>query len=129
MPNPFAPPAIHPSRQIQLTRRAVLAFATVLTFVTGTLFSSAAMAAGITSPDTLALVFALGGCTMLFLLVVWYISQVARAEERRTRTGPVDRRFIDRGAPWTQPRRPPSGSTIMWAVNAFRRRTDGVSPR
>lgn len=129
MPNPFAPP-VHPSRQIQLSRRAVLAFATALTFVTGTLFSSAAMAAGITSPDMLALIFALGGCTMLFVLVLWYILQLARADDaRRARSGRLDRRYIDRGAPWTQPRRPPSGSTIMWALNAFRRRSGEISPR
>src|SRR5688500_1689763 len=76
MPNPFAPVAARPCREIRLTRRAVVAFATVLTFVSGTLFSSAAMAAGIDSPDVLALVFALGGCTMLFLLLVWYIAQL-----------------------------------------------------
>jgi hypothetical protein len=123
MPNAFERDAVDPSREIRLTRGAVIALATVLTFVAGTLFSSAAMAAGIDSPDVLALVFALGGCTMLFLLLVWYIVQLARVGDERHVPPAMERRFIHRGAPWTQPRRPPSGSTIMWALGALRRRT------
>lgn len=118
-----------PSNEIRLSRRAVLVFAAVLTFVAGTLFSGAAAAAGIHSPDLLALIFALGGCTMLFLLVVWYLSHLVRQEPREPARSRVDRRFIDRGSPWTQHRRPPSGSTIMWAANALRRRMGAASLR
>ena len=111
------------SNEIRLSRRAVLVFAAVLTFVAGTLFSGAAAAAGIHSPDLLALIFALGGCGTLFLLVVCYLGHLVRQESRERARSKVDRRFIDRGSPWTQHRRPPSGSTIMWAANALRRRT------
>ena len=119
-----------PARQIQVTRRYVLAFATVLTFFAGTLFSGAAAAAGVNSPDMLALMFALGGCTMLFLLLVWYITHLTPVQEEeaapRSKVAPDP---FDRGTAWKQSRRPPSGSTIMWAANALRRRTDAASLR
>ena len=121
MPNPFAPTAVHPSRQIRLTRRAVLGLVTVLTFVAGTLFSSAALAAGVDSPDMLALIFALGGCATLLVMILWYLVELARVERRRQAGGRVEHGSEHRA--WTQPRRPPSGSTIMWALGAFRRRT------
>lgn len=128
MPNPFAPET-RPPRQIRLSGRGVLAFATALTFVSGTLFSSAAMGAGVTSPDLLALIFALGGCSMLFLLLLWYLAQLARAEGERTARNAPHRRFVDQRSPWTQPRRPPSGSTIMWAMSALRRKAGPASLR
>ena len=116
-------------RQIRLSRRTVLAFAAVITFFAGTLFSGAAAAAGVQAPDMLALCFALGGCTTMFLLLVWYITQVGRAQERRApKSRPLHSPY-DRGPAWMQARRPPSGSTIMWAANLLRRRSDLASHR
>jgi hypothetical protein len=123
---------VEAARQIRLSRAHVLGLAVVLTFVAGTLFSTAALAAGIDSPDTLALVFALGGSTMLFLLLVWYTIQLGRAAgegEPRVHSRPPLPAPFDRGPAWLQARRPPSGTTIMWAASAFRRRTDIASPR
>jgi hypothetical protein len=123
------PQELPPTHEIRLSRRAVLVFAAVLTFVAGTLFSGAAAAAGIHSPDLLALIFALGGCGTLLFLVIAYLGQLVRQESRERARSKVDQRFIDRGSPWTQHRRPPSGSTIMWAANALRRRTGAASLR
>ena len=117
------------TRQIRLSRFHVIGLAAVLTFVAGTFFSTAALAAGVSSPDTLALVFALGGSTMLFLLLVWYILQLGRVAAGRANPGTVAPPPFDRGPAWKQSRRPPSGTTIMWAANMFRRRTDAASPR
>lgn len=119
-----------PPRQIRLSRRHVLAFATAITFFAGTFFSGAAAAAGLDSPDMLALMFALGGCTMLFLLLVWYITCLTpmRTEAPPARSKVTPDPF-DRGSAWKQSRRPPSGSTIMWAAKVLRRRTDAASLR
>jgi uncharacterized protein (DUF1501 family) len=110
------------TRRIRLSRRAVLAFAALATFVAGTLFSTAAAAAGIHSPDLLALIFALGSFAMLFALVVWYLAQLARIEGAMRERIEAEPAFIHRGTPWTQHRRPPSGSTIMWSASALRRK-------
>jgi len=108
--------------RIMVSRRSVAAAAIVLVFVAGTLFSSAALAAGIDSPDLLALVFAFGATTTLFVLLVWYVAQLPPA--RGTVASSDD---IERGPPWTPSQRPPSGSTIMWAASALRRATGGPS--
>ena len=81
MANPFAPE--RRSRQIELSRRVVLFAVTVVTFVAGTLFSTAALAAGVQSPDVLAMVFALGAFGSLFLILVWYLTELARVESAR----------------------------------------------
>jgi hypothetical protein len=121
---------VPPVRQIRLQRRHVLAFATVLTFIAGTLFSGAAAAAGVSSPDLLALIFALGACATLFFLLVWYISNLTPAHsEAPPACGKVPPENFDQGTAWKQSRRPPSGSTIMWAANVLRRRTDAASLR
>ena len=121
---------VEPARQIRLSRMHVLGLAAVLAFFAGSLFSTAALAAGVNSPDTLALVFALGGSTMLFLLLVWYILQLGGVAAGRTPArSTVPQSPFDRGPAWKQSRRPPSGSTIMWAASVLRRRTDAASPR
>ncbi len=131
MANPFAPERA--PRQIELSRRVVVMAVMALTFVAGTLFSTAAFAAGEKNPDVLAMVFALGAFGTLFLILVWYLGQLARVDcARRARileSSRVDRRNPAPGAPWTQTRRPPSGSTIMWAASMFRRSTDAPSIR
>jgi hypothetical protein len=111
-----------PTRQIRLSGRAVLALATLATFVAGTLFSTAAAAAGIHSPDLLALIFALGSFAMLFALMVWYLAQLARIEGAMRERGVLPAHTAPRPAFIDQHRRPPSGSTVMWAMNGLRRR-------
>jgi hypothetical protein len=123
-PNP------HPTRQIHLSRRYVIGFAAVATFFAGTLFSGAAAAAGVDRPDVLALLFALGGCATLFLLLVWYIMHLTPVQPEEGLPGSkVSVDPFDQGTAWKQSRRPPSGTTIMWAANALRRWTGAASPR
>jgi len=72
-----ATPFPHPRRHIvRLSVRAVYACVAVVMLLLGLAFSTAALAAGVKSPDVLAMLFAMGALVALLALVVWYLLQL-----------------------------------------------------
>ena len=67
-------------RTIRLTRTAVFSLAAGVMALTGTLSSTAALAAGVQSIDVLAILFAMGAAGSLVALIVWYLLQLRTAK-------------------------------------------------
>ena len=63
-------------RVLRLTVRTAYAWIAFLMCVIGLAFSTAALAAGVTSIDVLAMLFAMGAAAALLALVVWYLLQL-----------------------------------------------------
>ena len=61
---------------VRLTMRAVYLWVAGLMAIIGLGFSTAALAAGVTRVDVLAMLFAMGALAALFALVVWYLLQL-----------------------------------------------------
>ncbi|MEO5677346.1 MAG: hypothetical protein ABIQ84_07345 [Usitatibacter sp.] len=70
------------TRTIRLTRAAVFSLSAGITALMGTLCSTAALAAGVESVDTLAIVFAMGAAGALFALIIWYLLQLRTPASR-----------------------------------------------
>ena len=66
----------HTSHIVRLTMRAVYFWVAGLMLIIGLAFSTAALAAGVTRVDVLAMLFAMGALAALFALVVWYLLQL-----------------------------------------------------
>lgn len=73
-----APLPLPPTRRrvVRLTVRSAYAWIAFLMCAIGLAFSTAALAAGVTSIDILAMVFAMGALAALLALVVWYLLQL-----------------------------------------------------
>ena len=65
-----------PVSVVRLTMRAVYLWVSGLMLIIGLAFSTAALAAGVTRVDVLAMLFAMGALAALFALVVWYLLQL-----------------------------------------------------
>lgn len=65
------------NRTIRLTRAAVFSLAAGIMALMGTLCSTAALAAGVESVDTLAILFAMGAAGALVALIIWYLLQLS----------------------------------------------------
>jgi len=63
-------------RVVRLTVRTVYAWVAFLMCIIGLAFSTAALAAGVTRIDVLAMLFAMGALAALLALVVWYLLQL-----------------------------------------------------
>jgi hypothetical protein len=61
---------------VRLSVRAVYFWVASLMLIIGLAFSTAALAAGVTRIDLLALLFAMGAAGALLALVVWYLLQL-----------------------------------------------------
>jgi hypothetical protein len=70
-PLPLARPKV-----IRLTVRAMYAWVASLMLIIGLAFSTAALAAGVTRIDMLAMLFAMGAAAALLALVLWYLLQL-----------------------------------------------------
>ena len=71
------------TRTIRITRRALFVFAAAMMAIFGVMFSTAALAAGVTSFDVLAMIFLMGAAAALLALLVWYLLQLqARSRHR-----------------------------------------------
>ena len=65
-----------PASVVRLSMRAVYLWVSGLMLIIGLAFSTAALAAGVTRVDVLAMLFAMGALAALFALVVWYLFQL-----------------------------------------------------
>ena len=61
---------------VRLTMRAVYFWVAGLMLIIGLAFSTAALAAGVTRVDVLAMLFAMGALAALLALLVWYLLQL-----------------------------------------------------
>ena len=61
---------------VRITVRAAYYCVASLMLIIGLAFSTAALAAGVTRIDLLAMLFAMGAFAALFALVVWYLLQL-----------------------------------------------------
>lgn len=68
-------PARH-SRVVRISLRAAYLWVASMMLIIGLAFSTAALAAGVTSVDVLAMLFAMGALAALLALVVWYLLQL-----------------------------------------------------
>ena len=67
---------VHSPRVVHLTLRAAYAWVASLMLIIGLGFSTAALAAGVTRIDVLAMLFGIGAAAALFALAVWYLLQL-----------------------------------------------------
>ena len=74
----MASPPLPSSRPhvVHLSVRAAYYWVASLMLIIGLAFSTAALAAGVTRIDMLAILFAMGAFAALFALVVWYLLQL-----------------------------------------------------
>lgn len=68
--------AIRRRLRVRLHRRVAYRITLFIMATMGTLFSTAAFAAGVNSVDMLAMLFALGAAGALFFLLLWYVAQL-----------------------------------------------------
>ena len=71
-----APLPTDPPHVVHLSVRAAYYWVASLMLIIGLAFSTAALAAGVTRLDLLAMLFAMGALAALFALVVWYLLQL-----------------------------------------------------
>ena len=71
--------AIRRRVRLRLQRKVAYVITLVIMAMMGTLFSTAAFAAGESSADILAMLFLLGATAALFLLLLWYVVQLQEA--------------------------------------------------
>lgn len=62
--------------RVRLERRIAYVITASIMAVVGTLFSTAAFAAGVNSVDVLAMLFVMGAAGALLMLLLWYLSQL-----------------------------------------------------
>ena len=71
---PPTPP--HRLHVVRLSVRAAYLWVASMMLIIGLAFSTAALAAGVTRVDVLAMLFAMGALAALLALVVWYLLQL-----------------------------------------------------
>jgi hypothetical protein len=75
----MAPPTTDTSHRrvrVRIPRNAAYLITAGIMAVMGTLFSTAAFAAGVNNVDVLAMLFVMGAAGALLMLLLWYLSQL-----------------------------------------------------
>jgi len=78
MPKPHTPSEA--AATLRLTRPMLYGFTLGFMSLVGTVFWSAGYAAGLRTPSLLATLFAMGACSGLLVLVLWFLAQVRAIE-------------------------------------------------